>query len=93
MRGRAAVLLMVAIFLIPMGLACTVDEADAAPDSTVFTGTVYFEKSPVRNTEVLLNWNISDESKDVWYGTVTNFKGEFTVSLPVSADKDDIPDS
>lgn len=84
MQKRVAVLLMAAIFLIPMGFLSTIGEAEASPDTVIIGNIQESNGNPIVNATVLLNWNITTELSGVWYESTseTNNNGEFEIIIP-----------
>ena len=85
MRNRTLALLIMAFFLIPMGLAFSVDEAEASGTTTVI-GELYEDSdgNPIANAEVYVKWDIDENFGNMWYGTGvrTDSSGKFTMVLP-----------
>ncbi len=86
MQSRTAVILFAALFLIPLGLAYMVDEAEALPGTTV-TGTIQ-DPEIFTDGEVYVKWNIYG-GEDWYHAGTADDKGEFMVTLPVDVLHDD----
>ena len=84
MQKRVAVLVMAAIFLIPMGFLSTIGEAEASPDTVIVGNIQESDGSPIVDVTVLLNWDITTELSGVWYESTskTNNNGEFEIIIP-----------
>lgn len=85
MEKRTAVLLLVAMFLVPMGLISTIDEAEASP-GTVFIGELKDGTEIISNADVYLEWSVAGESESVMWISESDELGKFEIVVPFTFD-------
>ncbi len=78
MENRTAVLLLVAMFLVPMGIISTIGEAEASPE-TIFIGELKDDGEVIPNADVYLKWNAGG---NVVWTSKGDESGVFNIAVP-----------
>lgn len=82
MRNRTLALLIIALFLVPMGLAYNMDEAEALSDTVVFQGELSYDNKPIQGATVYLKWVIEDDELEGVSEAKSDKNGRFKVNIP-----------
>lgn len=93
MEKRTAVLLLVAMFLVPMGLISAIDEAEASP-GTIFVGELIDDGESIPDADVYLRWFFEDGGViNAVSDSKSNEDGAFEIVVPSIHSNDELNNS